>query len=160
MTVHSERLADGERVSKGRTGTPQPNTSANAIALTFWIVLWGLNGASTALPFFLLGRWLGNTGLWLGIGICVHIIVSLVENHLWRSLRRCSRGERLAIAVEIFVVGVFDVLTAAVAFLLFFSYLGLATPTLAWYAVSAILAETIAIGAELMIRLHWRLMRA
>lgn len=113
MTVKSVDLRDGERVEKRQAA--QPNTTANAIALTFWIALWGLNGASTALPFALLGRQFGALGLWLGVGVCVHIVVSLIENHLWRSFRRCSRGEKLAIAAEILLVGVFDVLTAAVA---------------------------------------------
>lgn len=157
MTTRSEPLKSGERIEHK---PPPPNTSANAIALVFWIALWLLNGASTTLPFFLFGQSVGAPGVWLGVGVCVHLVVSLIENHLWRSFRRCSRGETLAIAAEIFGVGVFDVLTAAAAFFLFFLYLGVATPTLTWYAICTLLAEVIAIGAELMIRLHWRLMRA
>ena len=150
---------------KSRYTTPPParvaphNTTANAIALTFWFALWLLNGATTALPFVLLGQRFSAPGIWLGVGACVHIIVTLIENHLWRSFRTCNTGEKIAIAGEILFVGVLDVLTAAVAFFFFFSYLGLATPSVAWYAICTILAEIIAIGAELMIRLHWRLMR-
>lgn len=143
-------------LANGRVVQPSANTSPNAIALTFWIALWVLNGASTALPFVVIGQ----TGFWLGVGICVHLVVSLVETRLWRSFRRCSPGEKLAIGAEITGVGVLDVLTSSLSILYFFSFLGLATPSLAWYAISTILAETIAIGAELMIRLHWRLMRA
>lgn len=156
MTVRSEELRNGQRIASPRNFAPPPNVSANAIALTFWIVLWLLNGASTTLPFYLFGR----SGLWLGIGICAHIIVSLIENHLWRSFRRCSRAERGLLAVEIFIVGVVDVLTATLALYLLFLYLGLASPSLTWYAICTILAEVIAIGAEIMIRLHWRLMRS
>lgn len=132
------------------------NTSPNAIALAFWIALWVLNGASTAAPFVLIGR----TGFWLGVGICVHLVVSLMETRLWRSLRRCDRAEKVAIALEILGVGVADVLTSSLSLLFLFSHWGLATPTVTWYAICTILAETIAIGAELMIRLHWRLMRS
>src|SRR5690349_20298786 len=87
-------LRDGERVGQ-RTQTTQDNTSPNAIALVFWIALWVLNGASTAAPFVLIGR----SGFWLGIGICVHLIVSLIETRLWRSLRRCAPAEKAAIAL-------------------------------------------------------------
>jgi hypothetical protein len=155
MSVRTVPLKDGQRIAEKKS-----NATANAIALVFWIVLWILNGASTALPFVLLGVRLGAAGLWLGIGICVHIIVSLIENHLWRSFPRCQPGERGALAAEIFVVGLFDVLTSAFSLFALFLYLGLASPALAWYAICTALAEVIAIGAELMIRLHWRLMRA
>lgn len=58
------------------THTPQkPNSGANAIALTLWIVLWVLNGVSTALPFVLFGERVGAVGIWLGVGICVHLVV-------------------------------------------------------------------------------------
>lgn len=159
MTVRTDPLRDGQRIER-KAAEQRPNTTANAIALTFWIALWVLNGTSTALPFVLFGLRIGAVGVWLGVGICVHLVVSLIENHLWRSFGRCRRAEKLAIALEIFVVGAFDVLTAAVAFYLLFMYLGLASPSLSWYAICVILAETIAIGAEIMIRLHWRLMRA
>lgn len=144
-------------------GPRQANSTANAIALTFWIALWLLNGASTALPFTLLGQRLGaagaQLGLWIGAGICVHVIVSLIENHLWRSFPRCRPEEKGALAAEILFVGFLDVFTAALSLFALFTYLGLATPSLTWYAVCTIFAEVIAIGAELMIRLHWRLMR-
>jgi hypothetical protein len=143
----------------GGVRPPSNNSVANALALTFWVVLWGLNGVSTALPFVLVGRALGEPGIWLGVGICAHIIVSLIENHLWRSFDRCSYGEKGAVASEILLVGIFDVLTAALAIYVLLLYLELASPSLPWYAVCTGIAEVIAIGAELMIRLHWRLMR-
>lgn len=120
-------------------------------ALCFFVALWCLNGYFTARTVYSLGLNFSIATLSWGTGWLTHIVVSLIEQHLWRlrtSLENMPRFVLLGIYALIILVGVIDVLTSSLAFLLLFNSMGLSPtePTLRFACV--VLAETIAILPE------------
>lgn len=154
--------AEKKAPAKAKAATsaaPSETRAAHLVAMILWGVAWGLNGVATILPIALLGRSVDALGIFLGIGVAVHGIVTLIENHLWRSFAKCSNGEKALIGLEIFAVGLVDVGSAALVFLGFFLWLGIASYSLPWYAVTTLIAGIVAIGSEPMIRFHRKLLR-
>jgi hypothetical protein len=141
------------------TASPSETRAAHLVAMILWGAAWVLNGVATIIPIALLGRSVDALGIFIGIGVAVHGIVTLIENHLWRSFARCSRGEQALIGLEIFAVGLVDVGSATLVFLSFFLWLGIASYSLPWYAVTTLIAGIVAIGSEPMIRFHRKLLR-
>jgi hypothetical protein len=120
-------------------------------ALCFFLALWGLNGFFTARTVVGLGISLNIAALSWGAGWLVHIVVSLIEHHLWR-LRRAVAGAPgfvlLGVYGLIIAVGVIDVLTSAIAFLYLFETVGLSAMDSTLRLISTVLAEVIAILPE------------
>jgi hypothetical protein len=144
---------------KTTSAAPSETRAAHLVAMILWGMAWGLNGVSTILPIALLGRSVDALGIFIGIGVTVHGIVTLIENHLWRSFAKCSNGEKALIGLEIFAVGLVDVGSAALVFFGFFLWLGIASYSLPWYAITTLIAGIVAIGSEPMIRFHRKLLR-
>jgi hypothetical protein len=136
-------------------------------ALCFFASLWLLNGYFTARTVVGLGRATDTAFLSWGTGWLLHIIVSLIEQHLWK-LRGTLGGAPGIVLVGVYAliigVGTIDVLTSTLAFLLLFDGLGLPATDGSIRFISTLLAEVIAIIPEpiivwLAIAL-WRLIRA
>lgn len=123
-------------------------------ALWFFVALWCLNGYFTASTVRAVALLLGGAVVPWSVGWLVHIIISLIEQHLWR-LRAAVKGAPLPVLAGVYglivFVGVLDVLSSSLAFLLFFLSFGLnlADPTVR--CVSVALAEVIAITPEPLI---------
>src|SRR5215216_1531849 len=85
-------------------------------ALWFFVALWGLNGYFTASTIRSVGMLLGAASVSWGFGWLIHIIVSLIEHHLWK-LRQAVGGAPLFVLAGIYglilLVGVLDVLSSA-----------------------------------------------
>lgn len=135
-------------------------------ALCFFGALWGVNGYFTARTVRSVGLVLFGAAVSWGTGWLVHVVISVIEHHLWR-LRHAVSGAPLTVVVGVFaliiLVGVLDVLTSTFAFLLLFASFGLpiADPTVRFSSV--VLAEVIAIIPEpiivwLIVAL-WRVVR-
>jgi hypothetical protein len=120
-------------------------------ALWFFVALWALNGYFTASTVRAVGLLLGATSVSWGVGWLVHIIVSLIEQHLWK-LRAALGNAPLPILAAIYgliiFVGVLDVLSSALAFLVFFNSLGLLVTDPSVRFASVVLSEIIAILPE------------
>jgi hypothetical protein len=120
-------------------------------ALCFFCALWGLNGYFTARTIRGLGQTFEIASLSWGVGWLVHIVVSLIEQHLWR-LREAVAGAPRFVLVGVYcliiLVGVVDVLTSALAFLELFSSAGFSVLDPTTRVISTILAEVIAILPE------------
>lgn len=144
---------------KSAAAVPSETRAAHLVAMILWGVAWMLNGVATIIPIALLGRSVDALGIFIGIGVATHGIVTLIENHLWRSFAKCSRGEQALIGLEIFAVGLVDVGSATLVFFGFFLWLGIASYSLPWYAVTTLIAGIVAIGSEPMIRFHRKLLR-
>jgi hypothetical protein len=135
-------------------------------ALCLFCALWGLNGYFTARTVRNAAYSLFLVSLSWGIGWLVHIIVSLIEHHLWRlreALGNTPRFVLVGVYALIIVVGVLDVLTSTLAFLLLFDSLGLSVLDPSVRVMSTIFAEIIAIIPEptivwLVVAL-WRILR-
>lgn len=123
-------------------------------ALWFFVALWGLNGYFTANTVRAVGLLLGTAAAPWTVGWLVHIIISLIEQHLWK-LRKAIKDAPLPALLGVYglivFVGVVDVLSSSLAFLLLFNSLGLdiADPTVRFVSVG--LAEVIAIAPEPLI---------
>jgi hypothetical protein len=120
-------------------------------ALFFFIALWGLNGYFTARTVRSLGTLLGLSAFSWGSGWLVHVVVSLIEHHLFKLKEALGNAPALLIVVIyilIVVVGSLDVFTSTLAFLDLFSQAGLSptNPTVRFVAV--LFAEVIAIVPE------------
>ena len=89
-----------------------------------------------------------------GAGWLVHVVISIIEHHLWR-LRHAVAGAPITVIVGVFaliiLVGVLDVFTSTLAFLLLFNSFGLDVldPSVRFSGV--VLAEIIAILPESVI---------
>src|SRR6266498_76433 len=70
-------------------------------ALCFFCTLWGLNGYFTARTVRNVGSLLFSVVVSWGAGWLVHIVISIIEHHLWR-LRHAVTG-----APPVVIVGVF-----------------------------------------------------
>ena len=120
-------------------------------ALCFFCVLWGVNGFFTARTVRNIGPLLGFASMSWGAGWLVHIVVSLIEHHLWR-LRHAVGGAPSTVVIGTFalilLVGILDVLTSTFAFLLLFVSLGADLSDPSTRFVSVMLAEIIAIIPE------------
>ncbi len=73
--------------------------ASEVAAATIWLVLWCVNGLLTVL-------YLGSWGLAWPAGILAHLVISLIEHHLWRGRRRSTYP-------LIFAVGLVDVYSSA-----------------------------------------------
>jgi hypothetical protein len=120
-------------------------------ALCFFIALWAVNGYFTARTVRTIGTLLRITSISWGAGWLVHVVVSLIEHHLWRLREAVDNAPRfviLGVYCLIFLVGLLDVLTSALAFLLLFDAIGLSATDPSIRFVSTLLAEVIAIIPE------------
>jgi hypothetical protein len=137
--------------------------------LVGWVALWLLNGAATALGFAIVGGFLNSRGLalsldrtdWLVIGGVFHILISAIEQHLWRTSyeRPDTLAERaraffthadpLRLSVAVLVGAIDSVSTAWYARRILHT---LFTPLWGWNVLVALLAGSIALSAEPMIR--------
>lgn len=123
-------------------------------ALFLFGTLWLVNGYFTARTVRTISIALGFASLSWGTGWLVHVVVSLIEHHLWRLRETLSRAPRIVIQVIyclVVIVGVLDVLTSTVAFMQLFAWLGYAPFNLNTVLVSVIFAEIIAIIPEQII---------
>jgi hypothetical protein len=163
-TVRSVPLKDGGMVEHeyNRVGL----ALAIFAALCFFGALWGVNGYFTARTVRTVGHFLQVSSLSWGSGWLTHIVISLIEQHLWRLREAVSNAPRFVLVgvyCLIVGVGIVDVLTSAIAFLLLFSSLGLSLTDPTVRFVSVVLAEIIAIIPEpiivwLVVAL-WRVIR-
>src|SRR6266508_3178185 len=123
-------------------------------ALCLFCALWGLNGYFTSRTVRSIGLFLHISSISWGAGWLTHVIISLIEQHLWRLREAVENAPRfvvLGVYCLIVLVGVIDVLTSAFAFLSLFASLGMSPvdPTIRF--VSTVLAEVIAILPEPLI---------
>lgn len=120
-------------------------------ALCFFVALWGLNGYFTARTITGLGEHFQLPFLSWGAGWLVHVVVSLIEQHLWK-LRSTLGGAPGVVLVGIYwlivVVGTIDVLTSSLAFLALFASVGQSASDTNIRTLSTLLAEVIAIVPE------------
>lgn len=120
-------------------------------ALCFFLALWGVNGFFTARTVRSIGLLFHAETISWGAGWLVHVVVSLIEHHLWRlreALGNAPRFVAIGVYCLIIIVGTLDVLTSAFAFLALFASIGLSPtdPTIRF--VSTLLSEVIAILPE------------
>lgn len=120
-------------------------------ALWFFTALWSLNGYFTASTVRSVGLALGLSSISWGTGWLVHIVTSIIEHHLYKL--RTAAGQAppviwIGIYGLIIFVGVLDVLSSALVFMLFFHSLGLSATDPSVRFASVVLAEVIAILPE------------
>lgn len=159
-------------------------TLAEFAAAFLWLSLWLFNGFCTVVAWIVLNHWLcqrlgwaDNPLLgparpapawlspWLQVpsGIVVHLLVSAMEQHLWRSAtppapdltwqERCKAVLASVRTWESVVVGSIDSFTTSrtlVALAVLFGFSG-ATPTIFW---CTLLGTALALGTEPMLRYH------
>ena len=136
-------------------------------ALCFFCGLWGVNGYFTARTVRGVGLLFGVISLSWSAGWLVHVVVSLIEHHLWK-LRKAVKSAPLVVHIAVYclivLVGVLDVFTSTLAFLTLFATFGFSVIDPTVRTVAVVLAEIIAIIPEpvivwLSIAL-WRVMRS
>lgn len=133
---------------------------AEFATLVLWLIFWLANGFFTAL---FVHAWalrlvdglngflaqsvgvdfsltLSSSTAW-GLGACLHLMISLIELHLWRSGRRSTY-------LTIIAVGIFDVFTSAWGISALAKAWGLPGTGLAWIVLYVLLAEAIALFPE------------
>jgi hypothetical protein len=123
-------------------------------ALCLFCALWGLNGYFTSRTVRSIGMLLRLEGVSWGAGWLVHVIISLIEHHLHRLRAALGHAPRLLVVgvyCLIIAVGVLDVLTSALAFLLLFSSLGMSPTDPSVRFLCVVLSEIIAIIPEPLI---------
>lgn len=108
--------------------------AAEVAATLAWVALWLLNGLLTVL-------WLAAWGLAWWWGCLAHVVISLIEHHLWRS----KRGSKYPLIV---IVGSVDVYSSALGVLYFLHWAGLQLDPLYAYTFATIVALAIAIAPE------------
>lgn len=159
--------------------------SANICMWFVWLIGWLLNGAATVLWSVSLGASFGalllsrgwietapTPGNWALIGVCLHLLISRVEQYLWKpdrwatppSMRnfqawRESLGPRMAAlgtvrTLQAVVIGSLDSLSSARAGLVL---AGAFTP--AAVVLCGIMGTGLAMSAEPMMGYHWRQVR-
>jgi len=119
--------------------------------LCFFCALWGINGFFTARAVASAGTWLHVAALSWPIGWLIHIIVSLIEQHLWRlreHLQSAPPAVYIGVYTLIVVVGVLDVFTSALSILLLITSVGLSPTAVPMIVISTLLSEVIAIFPE------------
>ena len=120
-------------------------------AFCFFCALWALNGYFTARTVKAIGDTFHLTALSWGVGWLVHLIVSLIEHHLWK-VRHAASGTPGVVIVGVYgliiLVGVVDVLTSSLAFLDLFRSVGFSIVDPTTHVVSTVLAEVITILPE------------
>ena len=138
--------------------------------LNGWLAMWLLNGAATAFGFAALGMLGQQRGLavgldrtdWLVIGGFSHLFISAIEQHLWRSgdydpdapmgerVRAFfASADRLRLALAV-TVGAID--SFSTAWYLRRILYTIVEPRFGWTVVVALLAATIALAAEPLLR--------
>lgn len=150
-------------------------TLAEFAAAVLWLALWLFNGFCTVAAWMSFNTWLAThlrwiaspiwLSLWLQIpsGIVVHLLVSAIEQHLWRSatppapdldvVARCNAVLRSVRTWESVVVGSLDSFTTSrtlVALAMLFGF-GNGLPTIVW---CTLLGTALALGTEPMLRYH------
>jgi hypothetical protein len=181
MASHRRRRNKPRRVdmpfdTPATTKPPLGRIIAEFGVLVGWVALWLLNGAATALGFAVVGGLLNSRGVWLSlgrtdwlvIGGVLHILISAIEQHLWRTTYDRPEGLservrafftqadplRLALAV---VVGAID--STSTAWYAKRIMDTLFDPLWGWNIGAALLAGAIALSAEPMIRNFARKLR-
>jgi hypothetical protein len=150
-------------------------TSGVSAAAVLWLSLWLFNGCCTVAAWVGFNTWLAIhlywmdspiwRSLWLQIpsGIVVHLLVSAIEQHLWRSaspptpgldvVARCQAMLRSVRTWESVLVGSLDSFTTSrtlVALTMLFGF-GNNLPTIIW---CTLLGTALALGTEPMLRYH------
>lgn len=187
MTTHKpQRTPMGYRAGRLRrvqpltplpvsTRPPLGRVLAEAAMLVFWCVFWALNGWATVSAVQGLGAWANRTfdgrisplewGLIGGVG---HIIISLIEGHLWRPMKAAEidpdnpptvqeraaaffAGDRLRLGFAV-AIGSLDALSSAYYLRQAAALVAPSAPLFLLTLICAILATAIAIGAEPLIR--------
>jgi len=123
-------------------------------ALCFFCALWGVNGYFTARTIRSIGYHFHLASVSWGIGWLVHVVVSLIEHHLWRLREAIGNAPRFVLVIVyclIIAVGILDVLTSALAFLALFDAIGAPILDRSVLVISTLLAEVIAIIPESII---------
>jgi hypothetical protein len=148
-TVRTTPLRDGGVVEReyNRVGL----ALAIFAALCFFCALWAVNGYFTSRTVRSIGLLFHLQGVSWAAGWLVHVVVSLIEHHLHRLREAVSNAPRFVLVgvyCLIVLVGVLDVLTSALAFLLLFSSIGFSATDPTVRFVSVVLAEVIAIIPE------------
>lgn len=177
----------GDKINKAvvrsRGPAPAPRTAqrapvrgaiAEASITLLWAILWGLNGVATVwLGWLPLVHWLAARigaadSLWLSnwlqipLGIVLHIVISRIEQDLWRQASAPSaasiedRARALLLSVrtwEAVAFGSFDSATAALGVLMIALIFGApwGWPLL---IASAIIGTTLAMAVEPMLHYH------
>lgn len=176
---------------RGATFTPQPEpiqpaaydqggrVLAELSATSVWSLLWLFNGGCTAVAVAAFAQWLagkithGQPPFWVSywlmipVGVVVHIIVSSIEQHLWRSGEALAETYRERIealfqsvrTAEAVGIGAFDAGTTSFTVRLLAWFFG-APNTLATTVWSAIIGTFVALVAEPMVRYHGARLRA
>lgn len=158
------------------TRPPLGRVLAEFGVLVGWVALWLLNGAATALGFAIVGGFLNSRGVWLSlgrndwlvIGGVFHILISAIEQHLWRTTYERPVGlvdrvkaffihaDPLRLILAVLIGAVDSVSTAHYARRLLYT---LFTPAWGWTILAAVLAGAIALSAEPLIRNFARKLR-
>jgi hypothetical protein len=150
-------------------------TLAEFAASFLWLSLWLFNGFCTVIAWVGFNTWLFThlhwmaspiwLSLWLQVpsGIVVHLLVSAIEQHLWRAatppalgIDIIARCKAVLISVrtwESVLVGSLDSFTTSrtlVALAMLFGFSG-GLPTIVWCGV---LGTALALGTEPMLRYH------
>lgn len=177
-------LSEIDRVRADLSGVTQ-RLSANVCMWFVWLVGWCLNGAATVLAVAAVGAsfgavlvergWIATAptpGNWVLVGVCAHLLISRVEQYLWKpdrwtkppSMRNFqawldSLRPRLAAlgtvrTLQAVVIGSLDSLSSARAGLVL---VGTVTP--AALVLCSMIGTGLAMGAEPMMGYHWRQVR-
>ena len=150
-------------------------TLAEFAAAVLWLSLWLFNGFCTVVAWVSVNTWLAThlrwmqspiwLSLWLQIpsGIVVHLLVSAIEQHLWRSalppapgldvIARCKTVLTSVRTWESVLVGSLDSFTTSrtlVALAMLFGFSG-GLPTIIG---CTLLGTALALGTEPMLRYH------
>lgn len=165
-------------VAQPVTVTARGAIAESAVAF-LWLIGWGLNGLSTValgwLPFvnWFAGKLGHGDALWLSLwlqvpfGIIVHILISRIEQDLWRQVKPPTSAtieERVRLLLtsvrtyEAVVIGSLDTLTAALGVMLFCTMLGY-TQSMTLLLTSAVLGTLLAMVVEPMLKLHGAALR-
>jgi len=142
------------------TGEPtqQYNRVGLALAvfasLCFFTALWVLNGYFTSRTIYRLGQSHDLVFLSWGTGWLIHLVISLIEQHLWK-LRTAVGGAPGIVLVAVYtlvvIVGVVDVLTSSLAFLELLATARFSPIMPATHLIATLLSEVIAIIPEPLI---------
>lgn len=148
-------------------------TLAEGSASFLWLALWLFNGLCTTLAWISFVNWLAAKAEYSGIvmetwfqaiiGAAIHLLISTVEQHLWRELDQSvirhlsimARVKRLFGNVRFYeslAVGVLDSTTTARVLLVVLGWIGLDGLTAAMHA--AWMGTALAMASEPMLRLH------
>lgn len=170
------RRVDAPFTPSVSTRPPLGRVLAEAAMLVFWCLFWSLNGWATISAAQALGASANTTFAWSlkpfewgVIGGVGHVLISLIEGHLWRPMKQPAvdpdnpptvqdrvyvffHGDRVRLGFAV-AIGTLDAASSAYYLRRAATLMFPAAPGFLLITLCAILATAIAIAAEPLIRL-------